>query len=214
MTVLVKLSIIKDAINIKCMTDVCRASPAWPRCPPGSWDLTSRGSRSSRPRRTCRQSWALGGRSYCRQSGSWVSSSSCSLVVVVGRSQYFYNGQHSLPLLYILLSLSSLSHRKLSTRWKKFSYFSANSRSFWGRPAPWEPWPSTRRTEQRSKAEHWNIFLSTCDQIFSPQISPSSRPEQVRVKQVQASQARGKVKLTCELLEGREGGREGWRNNY
>ena len=212
MAVLVKLSIIKDAINIKCMTDVCRASPAWPRCPPGSWDLTSRGSRSSRPRRTCRPSWAPPGRSYCRQSGSWASSSSCSLVVGWwGESK---SERTNLPLLYILLSLSSLSQRKLSTRWKKFSYFSCSSTSFGGKPAPSQPWPSTRRTEQRSNAEHWNIFLSTCDQIFSPQISPSSRPEQVRVKQVQASQARGKVKLTCELLEGREGGREGWRNNY
>ena len=86
-------SIINDAINIK----LIKVSPAWPRCPPGSWGLTSRGSRSSRPRRTCRRSSAARGRSYCRQSGSWVSSSSCSLVVGWGGwSEYFYNGEGQL----------------------------------------------------------------------------------------------------------------------
>ena len=151
-------------------------SPAWPRCPPGSWALTSRGNRSSRPQRTCRQSSAPVGRSYCRHSGSWVSSSSYNLGQVT--AMYYCCGEErdDLPLLYILPSLSSLSQRNLSTSWKKFSYFSCSSTSFWGRPAPSQPWPSTSRTEQTSKAEDWNIFCQL-DEIFSPVISPSSRPD-------------------------------------
>ena len=62
-----------------------RTIPALPRCPPGSWDLTNRGNRSSRPQRTCRQSSAPVGRSYCRHSGSWVSSSSYNLGEVAVR---------------------------------------------------------------------------------------------------------------------------------
>ena len=155
--------------------DKSPASPAWRRCPPGSWALTSRGNRSSRPQRTCRQSSAPVGRSYCRHSGSWVSSSSYNLGEVTVRIILWRGeGRPTSPVhpaLTLLTVPEEPVHKleeififllQLNILLREASSFTALTQH-----------QEDGADEQRRALKY---FLSTFYQIFSPVISPSSRP--------------------------------------
>ena len=192
--------------------DKSPASPAWRRCPPGSWGLTSRGSRSSRQQRTGRQSSARGGRRCCRHWGSWVSSSSCNLGV--GRCAITAmkrrggtsapstmvwglgakNAQH--PLYPLALGakvpkpltprhLTSPVHPALSLltvpeeavhKLEEIFIFLLQLNILLGDAGSFTALTQHQEDGADEQRRALKYFLSTFYQIFSPVISPSSRP--------------------------------------